>query len=123
MVRKGKGNNWVGVFDFLPSKGNREKSKTPTWSDDEGGAEHTKNSCMIFPVFCKSALPYGDLKGFTLLFSIIFIINYYSYISFRYFSFIFPVIILRFTFILDISTFSNIIKTDLSHYIIFIIYY
>ena len=42
-----KGNNWVGVFDFLPSEGNREKSKTPTWSDDEGGAEHIKNSCTM----------------------------------------------------------------------------
>ena len=34
-TRKSKGNNWVGVFDFLPSEGNRKKSKTPTWSDEE----------------------------------------------------------------------------------------
>jgi hypothetical protein len=27
---KHEGNNWVGVFDFFPSEGNWEKSKTPT---------------------------------------------------------------------------------------------
>ena len=45
-TRKNKGNNWVGVFDFFPSEGDRKKSKTPTWSDEERGAEHIKNSCM-----------------------------------------------------------------------------
>ena len=32
-ARKSKGNNWVGFFDFLPSEGDREKSKNPTWND------------------------------------------------------------------------------------------
>ena len=48
-ARKSKGNNWVGVFDFLPSEGNREKSKTPTWSEEERRTEHTKNSYVLLP--------------------------------------------------------------------------
>jgi hypothetical protein len=43
-TRKSKGNNWVGVFNFFPSEGDRKKLKTPTWSDEERGAEHIKNS-------------------------------------------------------------------------------
>jgi len=45
-ARKNKGINWVSVFDFLPSEGNREKSKTPTWSEEERRTEHTKNSSV-----------------------------------------------------------------------------
>ena len=58
-ARKSKGNNWVGVFDFFPSEGNREKSKTPTWSDEERGAEHTKNSYMLHANIPSSKSIYG----------------------------------------------------------------
>ena len=44
-ARKGEGNNWVGVFNFLLFEGNWKKSKIPTWRDDRvvGGRYRTKS--------------------------------------------------------------------------------
>ena len=39
-----KGNNWASFSVFYLLKADRKKQKGAARSDDEGGAEHTKNS-------------------------------------------------------------------------------